>query len=390
MGTIDVTDVPERGEGPANFDVIEEADLQPVADLVQDHLTKVLGGSFEIILDTRRAVVNVNKLETDVQPNTSSIPRIMFHEDAAEVLGERNVMDRLKMSPVFVGVGLNTLKTIAQKAQILRADEGSEIISKGGLVKGLLIPMVDGTNVKIVVEEEAIPNKQITGRNLQKDEFLGEYMMALGAKPTSSVLCVKEGGAEFLYVPHELFEELHKRSQQTVKENIIKKTPLSKFQNQNLDEVDLEMADKTYVYIPTRPKVSKIIKDIILAGLGAEGDASFAKEYVAGDEIMTPSVGYYGLISRGAVIVANETIEPFNHEVLADVADGNILFEANAVGVIPPKNIKISAGILGATIVYVYLNPDQPNYEESLNALLDGQHSKLTKANLRRAAIQKS
>ena len=83
--------------------------------MVQDHLAKGLGGSFEIILDTRRAVVNVNRMEDDVRPNTPSVPRIMFHENAAEVLGERNVIDRLKMSPVFLGVGVNIMKTIAQK-----------------------------------------------------------------------------------------------------------------------------------------------------------------------------------------------------------------------------------------------------------------------------------
>ena len=83
MGTTNDIDVPERGEGPANFDEIEETDLQPIADLVQDHLAKGLGGSFEIILDTRRAVVNVNRMEDDVRPNTPSVPRIMFHENAA-------------------------------------------------------------------------------------------------------------------------------------------------------------------------------------------------------------------------------------------------------------------------------------------------------------------
>ena len=390
MGTTNDIDVPERGEGPANFDEIEETDLQPIADLVQDHLAKGLGGSFEIILDTRRAVVNVNRMEDDVRPNTPSVPRIMFHENAAEVLGERNVIDRLKMSPVFLGVGVNIMKTIAQKAQILGADEGAEIISKGGLVKGLLIPMESDTGVQIVVDEEGIPNKQITGRNLKKYDFLGEYMMALGYKPTSSVVCVKKGGAEFLYVPHELFESLHGRSQETVYENIIKKSPLTKYQIQDPDKVDPEMADKTCVDFPPMPKVSKIINDIIADGLGIEGDASFAKEYVAGDQVKAPGLGYFGLISRGGVTVANETVEPFSHEILADIADGNIIFEANALGVITLKNIKISAGISGTTIVYVDLNPAMPNYKEILRALLDGQHSKLTKANLRRAAIQKS
>lgn len=390
MGIVDVTDVPEHGKEPDSLDAIEEADLQPIADLVQDHLMKVLGGSYEIILDTRRAIVNVGRMETEVKPNIPSVPRIMFHENALEILGEKNVIDRLKMSPVFVGVGVNTLKTIAQKAQILRADEGSEVISKGGLVKGLLIPMENGTDVQIVVDEEAIPNKQITGRNMKKYDFLGEYMMALGAKPTSSVLCVKKDGADFLYVPHELFESLHERSQETVDVNIIKRSPLTNYQNRDSDSIDPEMADKTYVHIPGRPRVSKIINNVISAGLGIDGDASFAKEYVAGDEVKAPGAGYFGLISKGDVTVANQTVDPFGHEVLADIAHGNIIFEANAVGVVPPKNIKISAGIEGATIVYVYLNPDQPFYKELLKALLDGQHSKLTKANLRRAAIQKA
>ena len=76
-------------------------------------------------------------------------------------------------------------------------------------------------------------------------------------------------------------------------------------------------------------KYQKSINDIIADGLGIEGDASFAKEYVAGDQVKAPGLGYFGLISRGGVTVAMRPFEPFSHEILADIADGNIIFKVS-------------------------------------------------------------
>ena len=87
MAGVDLTEAPDRGEVPVAPDVIDEADLQPITESVLEHLRTVAGGSFEIILDTRRAVVDVSRVEADFGPNTPSVPRIMFNENAAVRFG---------------------------------------------------------------------------------------------------------------------------------------------------------------------------------------------------------------------------------------------------------------------------------------------------------------
>lgn len=364
------------------------------ADAGDEQVIDLEKNGFEIVFKDsgRREVVSITPVAEEIAEKVESVvqrPLPNKMQDATEVIPRNELKLALTKNPLFAKLGRVTMNALFKGAKSVMVPKGAEIIGPNNASKGMFIPYEDSLKVQISTgEKEELAVKE---RVLTADSYLGEYVMAVGIKPTATVTSLSDKEVEMIFISQELFESLHPRSKEEIKRRILETSPLVNYNEHDpsLDSEVPNVSQSGYMISEKRDKVMAIFQGLTVANeAGDVFKPNYVKTYQKDETIVPHKPGYLGLIMQGTVSVNQTSI---GDELVAikkaQIEAGNTIFEANAVGVNPPSNIELNAES-PVHVLWVYLSPDDPNYEELLDAALDGQASKLANANIRVGAIK--
>ncbi|MBI4127282.1 hypothetical protein HY463_01085 [Candidatus Peregrinibacteria bacterium] len=288
----------------------------------------------------------------------------------------------LRGNPLFRSVGMHTMEALFEGASLLVVPGGADIISHASEVDGLVIPR-QSTQVELFKGQQSIGEIDLYPHN-----FMGEFMMALNRRPTARVVN-RSGEREFVHIPHALFAGLDKRARESIEMAILRNSALvSSYERRDPAR---SLNTDAYVLCEARADVPRILSTL-RPFRDTDTDrfkSHYVKEYAIGDSVEPDREGYLGLILQGAVEVNYEHTDPMEFAKLAEVEAGNVIFEASAAGMTPPADLHlVAANVNGPTsVLWIYLAPDDPNYDQLRHLALHGVADKLEHSNRRTADI---
>ncbi len=361
-------------------DELEVVDLSGLADaytVVMDDAARTftVEGVEGAAADTQIAVKRASRAPS----KTAVVYPRAEHQMKPEAL--RNVLRR---TPLFEHLGMQTMEALYRGASLLVVPENADIISNGSEAEGLVIP-TQPTFVELFKGHQSLGELE-----LGLHSFLGEFMMALNRRPTARV-ANRSSEREFVHIPHALFAGLDPRAREEIELEILRKSAL--VANYGRRDVALDrgdsMAEEGYVLCEARASVPKILSTLRpFADTGTDHFKShYVSEYGMGDKIEPKSTRHLGLILQGMVAVNWFRTDPMEFAKLSEIMPGNVIFEANAAGREAPDDLQLIAVEAPTRVLWIYLAPDDPNYDQLRYLALHGMADKLELSNERASAI---
>lgn len=305
-------------------------------------------------------------------------------ESPEDLLGKK-LSNSLKRSPLINNLGPKTFEAILKASRFVTIPERGEIISPESENQGLYIPTqpmrVGIYSPASSPDEEDVEVKVI---DLHTHLYLGQYVMAGVKKPTAKTVNLSPE-TQMVFIPKEVFPTLHPSSRQAMLKDFMRNAPLQE-QEEEIDQDPL-MENVLFAICEARPLVPTILKNLELRAGPDKEKSNYTQNYRRGQIIEPNDTGYLALIVDGKVDV-NLISVPENVKI-AEIREGNTLFEVNAAGVVPPINIQVFSGSDDCKILWIFLSEDDPNYESYLKAANEGLADKVGKANLRKGALKK-
>lgn len=281
-------------------------------------------------------------------------------------------------------IGYVTLEKFFNDAQLISAEGRARLIRPNGDIQGLL-QALQHTVVTLKTGDEE--NAEVANGSVLKYGFLGQYVFTGVAEQATASVENRSGGTNyFLYWGKDLFNALPDPVKAAIGLEVLRSSPLLKVGKDISEQAGgLELIE--YPIIEGRDSVPSELVGLQILVEGEAFKAHQVKLFEPSQEIK-PMDGYLALILEGKVGVNVKDREGKLRKI-AEIGQGHTLFEANAAGTPPPKEVKLVAEDSRVKLLYVYLSEDDPNYLRLIRGALKGQAMKLQEANLHEARIKR-